>query len=62
MSHQIIHKLKLVQTICKQKFKKDEQTTVILAENNLLKSQEEVHVNPTNVHLINLECKMTDLL
>ena len=61
-SHQIIQKLKLVQAICKQNFKKDEQTVVIQAENNLLKAQEEVHSNPTNIHLINLECKMSDLL
>ena len=35
---------------------------MILAKNNLLKAQEEVHANPTNVHLINLECKMVDLI
>ena len=35
---------------------------MILVENNLLKAHEEIHANPTNVHLINLECKMADLL
>ena len=61
-SHQTIQKLKLIQATYKQKFKKDEQTTVILVANNLLKDQEEVHAYPTNVHLIKLECKMADLL
>ena len=40
----------------------DEQAAVIQAESNLLKAQEEVHVHPSNVHLINFECKMTDIL
>ena len=35
---------------------------MILAENNLLNAQAEVHAHPTNVHLINLECKMPDFL
>ena len=38
-SHQIIQKLNLIQAMCNLKFKKDKQTAVILAENNLLKAQ-----------------------
>ena len=62
MSHQIIEKLELIQTLCYQKFKKDEQTADIQVESNLLKAQQKVHLHPSNVHLINLECKMTDIL
>lgn len=31
-------------------------------EINLLKAQEEVHTHPSNIHLINVECAMADIL
>lgn len=32
------------------------------AEFNLIKAQQEVHAHPSSLHLINIECKMTDIL
>lgn len=52
----------MVKTLCKLKFKKDEQGNVIHGEANLLKAHEEVHLNPSNVHFINVECHMSYLL
>ena len=62
MSHQTTEKLKLIQTLCYQKFKKDEHAAVIQDERNLLKAHKEVHAHPSNVHPINFESKMADLL
>lgn len=61
-SLQIILKLQRVRKLCKEKFKKNAHAVVIQAENNLLKAQEEVHGHLTNVHCINIECKMADLI
>ena len=52
----------MVKALCKLKFKIDELANVIHAEANLLKAQKEVHLYPSNVHLINVECHMADLL
>lgn len=62
MCYCIIQNLKAVKTLCKRKFKKDEQAIVTQAEINLLKAQEPVHSHPYNEHFINVECCMADIL
>ena len=58
----ITQKLKRVKQLCRDKFKKDEHAHVVEAEANLLCAQQEVHAHPTNIHIINLEGQMDDLL
>ena len=60
--YRVIQNLSSIKNLCMRKFKKDQQAMVIQAEINLLKALEELHSYPTNLHLINVECFMADIL
>lgn len=60
--YRVIQNLKSIKNLRIRKFKKDEQAALFQAAINLLKAQEEVHADPTNLHLINAECILADTL
>lgn len=60
--YRIIQNLNAVRALYKYKFKKDEQAEVVQAELKLLKAQDEVHSNPHNMHLLDVECNRVAIL